>query len=125
MKEELDALRALRVFKVVQFDLQKHGNTRIFNSRFVNEIKGKTTTPYEKSRLVIQVYGDNGKAVILTQSPTIQRSSQRLVIALAPSLIQIPGKQIQLSLRDITQAYIQSTTLLQRLIVARLPKEIQ
>ena len=94
MKEELDALRALRVFKVVQFDLQKHGNTRIFNSRFVNEIKGKTTTPYEKSRLVIQVYGDNGKAVILTQSPTIQRSSQRLVIALAPSLIQIPGKQI-------------------------------
>ena len=124
MKEELDALRALRVFKVVQFDLQKHGNTRIFNSRFVNEIKGKTTTPYEKSRLVIQVYGDNGKAVILTQSPTIQRSSQRLVIALAPSLIQIPGKQIQLSLRDITQAYIQSTTLLQRLIVARLPKEI-
>ena len=125
MKEELDALRALRVFKVVQFDLQKHGNTRIFNSRFVNEIKGKTTTPYEKSRLVIQVYGDNGKAVILTQSLTIQRSSQRLVIALAPSLIQIPGKQIQLSLRDITQAYIQSTTLLQRLIVARLPKEIQ
>ena len=68
MKEELKALRVLRVFKIVKFDPYKHGNIRIFNSRFVNEIKRKTTILYEKSRLVIQAYSDDSKAVILTQS---------------------------------------------------------
>ena len=110
MKEELKALRASGVFKIVKFDPCKHGNIRIFNSRFVNEIKGKTTIPYEKSRLVIQAYSDDGKAVILTQSPIIQRSSQRLLIIITPSLIAILEMQIRLSLRDITQAYTQSTT---------------
>ena len=66
IKEELKALRALGVFKIVKFDPCKHGNIRIFNSRFVNEIKRKTTILYEKSRLVIQAYSDDGKAVILT-----------------------------------------------------------
>ena len=102
IKEELKALRASGVFKIVKFDPCKHGNIRIFNSRFVNEIKGKTTIPYEKSRLVIQAYSDDGKAVILTQSPTIQRSSQRLLIIITPSLIAILEMQIRLSLRDIT-----------------------
>ena len=74
---------------------------------------------------MIQAYSNDGKAVILTQSLIIQRSSQRLLIIIAPSLIAIPEMQIRLSLRDITQAYTQSTTSLQRLIVARLPKEIQ
>ena len=56
----------------------------------MNKVKGKSTdSPYEKSRLVIQAYNDEGKEVILTQSPTIQRASQRLVIALAPSLAKI------------------------------------
>jgi hypothetical protein len=42
----------------------------------VNEIKGKATNaPFEKSRLVIQGYNDDGKEMILTQSPTIQRAS--------------------------------------------------
>ena len=68
IKEELKALRASGVFKIVEFDPYKHGNIRIFNSRFVNEIKGKTTILYEKSRLVIQAYSDDSKAVILTQS---------------------------------------------------------
>ena len=66
IKEELKALRASGVFKIVKFDPCKHGNIRIFNSRFVNEIKGKTTILYEKSKLVIQAYSDDGKAVILT-----------------------------------------------------------
>ena len=46
----------------------------------VHEIKGETTVkPYEKSRLIIQGYKDDGKRTILTQSPTIQRASQRLI----------------------------------------------
>ena len=60
--------------------------------------------------------------MILTQSPTIQRASQRIIVALAPSLIQ---QGIDLYLRDVTQAYVQSTTFLNRQILARLPKELQ
>jgi hypothetical protein len=101
IKEELNALRALGVFKVVRFNPQRHSNIRIFNSRFVNKVKGKTTTLYKKSRLVIQAYRDNRKAVILIQSLTIQRSSQCLLITLTLSLFQIPGKRIQIFLRNI------------------------
>jgi hypothetical protein len=124
MNAELEGLRAAGVFKIVRLDYKKHGHVRIFNSRFVNEIKGKTTTPFEKSRLVIQAYGDDGKVVILTQSPTIQRSSQRIIMVITPSLFQI-DKRFQLWIRDITQAYTQSTTTLKRTIISRLPKEIQ
>ena len=46
---------------------------RIFNSRFVDEIKNEgTTTAFEKSRLVIQVYSNHDKDTILIQSLTIQ-----------------------------------------------------
>ncbi len=41
----------------------------------VRKVKGKTTKPYEKSRLVIQGYNNEEKEAILTQSPTIQRAS--------------------------------------------------
>jgi len=57
----------------------------------------------------------------LTQSPTIQRCSQRLIIALAPTLVQ-QGMNVQL--RDITQAYPQAQTTLKRTILARLPTEL-
>ncbi|EED18954.1 hypothetical protein TSTA_126620 [Talaromyces stipitatus ATCC 10500] len=121
-QQEIDGLIARGVFKFVLFDPKQHANIRIFNSWFVNEVKGKTTIPFEKSRLVIQAYNDEGKQEILTQSPTIQRASQRVIFALAPSL-QLQG--ILLYLRDITQAYIQATTLLNRLILAYLPKELR
>jgi hypothetical protein len=120
--EEIEGLIARGVFDFVQYDPSKHAGIRIFNSRLVNEIKGKATaTPFEKSRLVIQAYNDEGKGMILTQSPTIQRASQRIIVALAPSLSE---RNISLSIRDITQAYVQSTTSLNRLILAHLPKEI-
>jgi len=61
--------------------------------------------------------------MILTQSPTIQRISQRLLLAFGPALMKKKGAVIWL--RDITQAYVQSTTLLNRLILANLPKELQ
>lgn len=121
--EEIEGLIARGVFDFVQYDPSKHAGIRIFNSRLVNEIKGKATgTPFEKSRLVIQAYNDEGKGMILTQSPTIQRASQLVIVALAPSLSE---KNIRLSIRDITQAYVQSTTSLNRLILAHLPTEIK
>ena len=121
-KAEIESLMAAGVFKIVQFDARKH-TVKVFNSRVVNEVKGKTTVPFEKTRLVIQAYDDAGKELILTQSPTIQRASQRLLIALAPTLQT--AWVIDLWLRDVTQAYTQSNTLLQRVILANLPKEIR
>ncbi|KAI0996944.1 hypothetical protein K3495_g11240 [Podosphaera aphanis] len=89
----------------------------------VNEVKGKETdTLYEKSRLVIQAYNDEGKEIILSQSPTIQRASQRLIMALAPSMFQF--KNFGLYFRDVKQAYTHSETMLNRLILAKLPREI-
>ena len=67
MKAEVDGLVAGNVFRFEVFDPAKYGNIRIFDSRFVNEVKGKATpTPFEKSRLVIQAFQDTGKALILT-----------------------------------------------------------
>ena len=66
---------ASNVFKIVKYDPVKYSGIKIFNSRVVNEVKGKTTAPFEKSRLVIQAYDNAGKEVILTQSPTIQCAS--------------------------------------------------
>ena len=62
--------------------------------------------------------------MILTQSPTIQRASQRIIVALAPSLTEL-GRKILVYLRDIAQAYTQATTLLNRMILANLPKEMR
>ena len=45
----------------------------IFNSRFINEIKYfSINKAFKKSRLIIQVYNDQGKDLVLTQSLIIQ-----------------------------------------------------
>jgi hypothetical protein len=120
---EINALIAREIFRFEQFDPVKHGNTRIFKSRIINEVKGKTTNKfYEKFRLVIQGYKDKGKFVVLTQSPIIQRSSQRILFAIAPSLVK---KGYFMWLRDITQAYTQSDKRLQRMIIAELPEQMK
>ena len=95
--------------------------TRIFNSRFVDETKNKgTDKELQKSRLVVQAYNDDEKHVILTQSPTIQRISQRIVLSIAAMTIETTG----LYLRDISQAYVQSTTLLNRDFYINPPREL-
>ncbi|KAF5503979.1 hypothetical protein CGCF413_v004518 [Colletotrichum fructicola] len=122
-RKEIDSLISRGVFEFIPFDETKHRGVRIFKSRIVNEVKGKTTnSPYEKSRLVVQGYADDGKDAILTQSPTIQRASQRLILAIAPALLAA-GKSLWL--RDITQAYVQSETRLNRTILAHLPIQIR
>ncbi|KAK2005367.1 hypothetical protein LZ32DRAFT_642395 [Colletotrichum eremochloae] len=109
-KEEIDGLIERGVFEVIKYDPDEHKG-RIFKSRIVNEVKGKTTKPYEKSRLVVQGYADDGKEAILVQSPTIQRASQRIILAIAPSLLR--------------EAYTQSTSQLNRAIYAYLPVQIR
>ena len=106
-KKEIDDLILEGVFKVIGKEEITPG-TRIFGCRFVDEIKYRMGAPYEKSRLVVQAYRDGEKKNILTQSPTIQRVSQRLILCLAASLPR------SLCVRDISQAYVQSKTSLNR-----------
>ena len=71
-QKEINGLMEKGVFWVVPVS-QVPRNTRIFNSRFVDEVKNiGTAAAYEKSRLVVQTYNDHEKETILTQAPTIQ-----------------------------------------------------
>jgi hypothetical protein len=65
-QKELDSLIKRGVFEFVR-NTDTPADTRIFNSRFVDQIKLKgTPKAYEKSRLVVQAYKDNGKKTVLT-----------------------------------------------------------
>jgi hypothetical protein len=121
-RTEMDALIANGTFEILKYNPEVHYG-RIFNLRLVREIKGKNTQPYEKSRLVLAGHSDQGKEEILTQSPTIQRMSQRLLLSLGASLIATYDMHCEL--RDITQAYVQSKDKLLRTILAKPPKELQ
>ncbi|KAI1000667.1 hypothetical protein K3495_g7531 [Podosphaera aphanis] len=119
--KEINDLVIAGVFNFELFDPALHQG-RIFKSRMVRTIKGQGGKPYEKSRLVIEGRSDFEKLSILTQSPTIQRMSQRLILAIAPSLCHTG---MTISLRDITQAYPQAHSQLQRQIFAELPQELK
>ncbi|KAI7969957.1 hypothetical protein EIK77_000353 [Talaromyces pinophilus] len=83
----------------------------IFTTRFVNKIKNpRSDKAFEKSRLVIQAYNDGDKEHVLTQSPTIQRASQWIILCAG----MIMRTRLRYYIHDITQAYIQSTTKLNR-----------
>jgi hypothetical protein len=65
--KEIEGLITRGVFEFVQYNPSQHASVRIFNSRLVNEVKGKATDmPFEKSRLVVQAYNNEGKEMILT-----------------------------------------------------------
>ncbi|KAI0991789.1 hypothetical protein K3495_g16398, partial [Podosphaera aphanis] len=117
-QKELNGLLLRGVFEFVDVNTVPP-NTRIFKSRFVDTVKlAGTPQAFEKSRLVVQGYNDADKSKVLTQSPTIQRSSQRLLLSIAVT------RDLSIFTRDITQAYIQSTTSLARNIFVTPPKEL-
>jgi hypothetical protein len=86
-------------------------DVRIFSSRFVDEIKhSNIEKAFEKSRLMMQAFKDQNKTLVLIQSLTIQRISQRLILCLAVTFYP----EMNVYLRDITQTYVQSATSLNR-----------
>ena len=90
--------------------------------QFVDEIKNpRIDTTFEKSRLVVQAYNNEEKDLVLNQSPTIQRVSQRLILCIAAMGLH----DSHLYLRDILQAYVQSATKLNREFYVRPPRELQ
>jgi hypothetical protein len=94
-QKELTGLLERGVFEIAH-DVPQ--GTRIFRSRFVDQVKHEgTAKAFEKSRLVVQAYNDSEKSKILTQAPTIQRASQRIILALT---LTIPGLDVYI--RDIS-----------------------
>jgi hypothetical protein len=119
-QKEINGLLEKGVFRIIPA-ASIPSNARLFNSRFVDEVKHQgTPQAYEKSRLVVQAYNDQEKTLVLTQSPTIQRVSQRLILCISA----IKLHETDLYLRDISQAYVQSTTTLNRKFYVRPPKEL-
>jgi len=102
-QKEITGLLEKGVFEVTKLaDMPK--GIRLFNSRFVDEIKNPgTDKAFEKSRLVVQAYNDQEKELVLTQSLTIQRVSQRLILCIATMKL---NDNTGLYLRDISQAYV-------------------
>jgi hypothetical protein len=116
-------LIARDIISFVRYNAAKYGSIiPLFKSRIMHKIKGKNDKPYKKSQWIIQGYNNRGKKSILTQFPTIQRMSQRLIMAITMPLI-IEG--YILKLRNITQTYPQSSSELKREIFAKLPKELR
>jgi Cu2+-containing amine oxidase len=119
-RKEINDLLKKRVFELIIIVVVLR-NVRIFNFRFVDEIKHSDISDvYEKFRLVIQTYNDHDKTLMLTQSSTIQRMSQRIILALTACIMS----DCHLYLRDITQAYVQSKTSLNRQFFIRPPSEL-
>ena len=82
-QKEISELLKKKKFKFINH-AEVFFDARIFNFRFVNEMKNvDTEKTYEKSRLMMQTYNDQIKNFVLTQSSTIQRVSQRLIICFA------------------------------------------
>ncbi len=107
-RKKINELLERRVFELIIIE-NVFRDVRIFNFRFVDEIKHSSTSDaYEKFRLVVQAYNDQDKTLILTQSSIIQRMSQRIILALAAIT------KHDLYLRDITQTYVQSKISLNR-----------
>ncbi len=67
-----------------------------------------TDKAYEKNRLFVQAYNSKDKNLVPIQSPTIKQVSQRLIVCLAAKFKD--NDNIQLYLRDIMQANVQSTS---------------
>jgi hypothetical protein len=85
-------------------------DVRIFNFRFVNEIKHlDIDKAFEKSRFVMQTFNDQDRNLILIQSFIIQRINQRMIVCLI-----VVFSKMNLYLKNIIQTYVQSTTSLNR-----------
>ncbi len=75
-RKEINDLLEKRVFELITINVVLR-DVRIFNFRFVNEIKHSDIADvYGKFRLMIQVYNDHDKTLMFISSLVIQRMSQ-------------------------------------------------
>lgn len=111
---ELNSLVEQGVFSIVP---SAHANGhRLFGAHFVDLFKKERTAhAFEKSRLVIQAFNDKQHGM-LTHALTVQRPSMRLLLCLCAM-----DDDLECFTRDVSQAYMQSGTTVQRTIFVRPP----
>lgn len=115
-KAELQGLEKANVFKVVNRNAVPVGSI-ICGTRFVDVLKKKDDgSVVAKSRLVAQNYCDKQAIHIPTKAPTISRCGQRLGLCIAAM-----NPDADSYIRDVTQAYIQSKTSLERNVYLQPP----
>lgn len=93
------------------------GDHRIFGSRFVDELKEVGQRLKRKSLLEAQTYAEEGTITKDTKEPTVQRYYERLALSIEASM-----KTRKTYTRDITRAYIQSHTNLERDVYITAPR---
>ena len=104
-QKKINDLLKKKIFEFVN-ERDVSSDIRVFNARFVNEIRNENTKKtYEKSRLIIQTYNNSKKNQIFIQSLIIQRMNQRLILCI---VVMIESDLIKLYFRNITQTYVQS-----------------
>ncbi len=102
-RKEINDLLEKRVFELITINVVLR-DVRIFNFRFVNEIKHSDIADvYGKFRLMIQVYNDHDKTLMFISSLVIQRMSQWIILVITACIFHC-----HFYLRDITQTYVQS-----------------
>lgn len=116
--KELDGLLDRGVFQVRATQMFPIGLGSLVLGSLTRLSSRELRKPLRSSRLVVKGYNDAGKQQILTQAPTIMRVSQRLILTF--SLANCLG----IYLRDISQAYTQSTSAMSRNVFIRSPKEM-
>ncbi len=120
-RKEINDLVEEKIFEMIIIS-EVFEDVRIFNFRFVDEIKHSSISQtYEKFRLVIQVYNNHEKVLVLIQASIIQRMSQRIILALTASI----SNDYYLYLKDITQIYTQSKISLNRQFFIRFSAELR
>lgn len=117
-KRELDGLVKDGTFVPVPREEVPDGH-RIFGSRFVDELKRVGLELIKKSRLIAQNYADEEAVAIASSAPTVQRFSQRVLMSIAAAF-----PELRPFTRDITQAYVQAHTRLERLVFITAPSEM-
>lgn len=76
-------------------------DTRVFGSKFVDDIKPVNIGVRYKCRLAARNYRDDQAATITTKAPTVQQLTQRFIQSMAASL-----KYTSTYTGNITSAYI-------------------
>jgi Reverse transcriptase (RNA-dependent DNA polymerase) len=118
-KLEIDGLKRRETFDVINRS-NVPPDLRIFKTKWVDTIKTRDdSSVFPKSRLVAQNFRDDGAVDIDTRAPTITRMSQRLAVASAAMTPQHTAY-----IRDISQAYIESTSNLTRPVYLEAPAEM-
>jgi hypothetical protein len=118
-KRELDGLKEQKVFHITPRNTVPPG-VRIFGTRWVDTSKtNEDGSSRKKSRLVAQNYNDYDARSIPTKAPTISRMGQRLALCIAAMHTNSDAY-----VRDVTQAYLQSKTELERDVYLEPPPEM-